>query len=188
MGRILSPAFYDRDPSLVAPELLGKYLIRTLQDGSVLEGRITETEAYLPFDDPASHGFKRTKTRDSLYLRGGHAYVYALRHHFLFNAVCESAKRPGGVLVRSVVPILGIDKMLAMRGKDSLKDLTNGPGKICQAFAIDRTLDGIDLTKKHSPIYIEDRGEVIDPSSIVITPRIGITKATDKLLRFLIPL
>ena len=186
MKRILPKSFFDRDPSLVAPELLGKYLVRVLPDGTELVGKISETEAYLPFDDPASHGSKRTKTRDSLYKKAGHAYVYALRHHFLFNTVTQGEDHPGAVLIRGVVPSKGIAIMQKLRGKSGVINLTDGPGKLCQAFAINREFDGIDITKKTAPVYILDRGEGVDPSAIVVTPRIGITKATDKLLRFLL--
>jgi DNA-3-methyladenine glycosylase len=182
---ILPASFYDRDPAVVAPLLLGKYLVRTYR-GKKLVGMITETEAYLPFGDEASHGFKRTKTRDSLYLHAGHAYVYGLRHHFLFNTVTQDKDHPGAVLIRGVVPIEGIEVMKALREKDTRKGLTDGPGKLCKAFAITLRDDGIDLTKRTQGIYIEDRGEKIDPKTIRITPRIGITKAADWLLRFYI--
>ena len=183
MERILPAAFFDRDPSLVAPDLLGKYVIR-LYYGERLVGKITETEAYLPFGDEASHGMKRTKTRDSLYKRGGHAYVYGLRHHYLFNTVTEGIDRPGGVLIRGVAPVEGIDTMLTLRGKSELKDLSNGPGKVCQALSITRAQDGIDLTKRNGELYIEDWHEKVNKKDVLISKRIGITKAVDMMLRF----
>ncbi len=183
MRRVLGASFYDRDPALVAPDLLGKYLVRRY-NGELLVGKIVETEAYLPFFDEASHGFKRTKTRDSLYLSAGHCYVYGMRHHFLFNTVTEGADRPGAVLIRGVVPVEGVETMLRLRKKDTLKDLTNGPAKLCQAFAIDLFFDGIDLTKPNADIVLEDRGEKISPSHIEKSKRIGITKAVDLMLRF----
>lgn len=183
MYPILTPDFYNRDPSVVAPDLLGKYIVRKWK-GDLLCGMITETEAYLPFDDEASHGFKRTKTRDSLYKRGGHAYVYGMRHHFLFNAVTEGENRPGGVLIRGVEPHEGITIMEKLRKRKYAADFTNGPAKVCQAFAITRREDGIDLTQRNGAIHIEDRGVAIKSSQIRISQRVGITKATDLMLRF----
>jgi DNA-3-methyladenine glycosylase len=183
--KILPASFYDRDPAVVAPLLLGKYLVRTYK-GKKLVGMISETEAYLPFGDEASHGFKRTKTRDSLYTSAGHAYVYGMRHHFLFNTVTQGEDHPGAVLLRGVLPIEGIETMKVLRGKETQKGLTDGPAKLCKALAIDLREDGIDITQRESEVYIEDRGTVIDPKTIRITPRIGITKAADWLLRFYI--
>lgn len=183
--KALPASFYNRSPELVAPDLLGKLLVRTLEDGELLVGRITEVEAYLPFDDLASHGsWRRTPIRESLYKRGGHAYVYALRHHFLFNTVTEGKDRPGGVLIRGIEPVFGTARMEQFRDRSAGTHFTNGPGKVTQAFGITTALDGTDLTKKSSSVFVADDGYRVDPKAVQRTVRIGITKAVDKLLRF----
>lgn len=175
--------FYHHDPAIVAPMLLGKFLVRTLDSGSVLMGMINEVEAYLPYDDPASHGFKPRKHTESLFKEGGHAYVHTMRHHVLLDVVTEGKNRPGSVLIRGVVPIKGEAHMMELRGKTEQRGLTNGPGKVCQAFAITRGHDGVDLTTNRSVLYIsEGQHELREP--VKTSERIGITKAKDALLRF----
>jgi DNA-3-methyladenine glycosylase len=185
MRKRLRRSFYERDPRIVAPELLGKFLVRRYL-GETLSGMITEVEAYLQHDDPASHGsWKRSAIRESLYKRGGYAYVYALRHHFLFNAVTNGREEPSAVLLRGIKPEEGIDTMRTLRRRDDLRHLTDGPGKVCQAFGITRKEDGIDLVTG-TEVWIEDRGVRIREEDVRTTPRIGITKNADALLRFLI--
>jgi DNA-3-methyladenine glycosylase len=181
--RVLPRDFYARSPEVVAPDLLGKLLVRPYKN-SALIGEITEVEAYMPFDDAASHGsLPRVLRRESLYTEGGNAYVYAMRHHFLFNTVTEGKESPGGVLVRSIAPVQGKEIMMRLRNKDTQKDLTNGPAKVCQAIGITLEFDGIDLTSDRSLAYIAEAEETV-AREIVIDKRIGITKNPDALLRF----
>jgi DNA-3-methyladenine glycosylase len=185
MHTTLNRSFYERDPVTVARELLGKFLVRRYHD-AVFSGKITEVEAYLKHGDPASHGsWKRSPIRESLYRRGGHAYVYALRHHFLFNAVTDTEEEPSAVLIRGIEPCEGIDIMRMLRKRDDMRHFTDGPGKVCQAFGITTAQDGLDLVGG-ADVWIEDRGVKIAREDIMVTPRIGITKNADALLRFYI--
>jgi DNA-3-methyladenine glycosylase len=181
--RVLPRDFYARSPEVVAPELLGKLLVRPYRN-TLLIGEITEVEAYMPFGDAASHGsLPRALRRESLYKEGGHAYVYAMRHHYLFNTVTEGTDRPGGVLVRSIAPVKGKEIMMRLRNKDTEKDLSNGPAKVCQAMGITLQFDGIDLTSDRSMAYVAEAEETV-ARHMVIDKRIGITKNPDALLRF----
>ena len=121
----LPRSFYDRPPEEVAPDLLGKLLVRSFY-GEVLMGYINETEAYLPFEDPAAHGFKPRKNTESLFKKGGHAYVHSMRHHALLDVVTQEEGTPGSVLIRGVVPIQGVGHMMRLRGKTEQEGLTNG--------------------------------------------------------------
>jgi DNA-3-methyladenine glycosylase len=182
---ILPAAFYHRDPVLVAQELLGKILVRELQ-GNILAARIVETEAYLAANDPASHAFSGRTTRNAaMFGPPGRAYVYLIYgRHYCVNAVTEGEGVPSAVLIRALEPLLGMAHMAARRGTGRLTALANGPGKLCQAFGIDRRLDHWDLTQgtrlwcamPASPLQL----------AVTVTPRIGITVASDLLLRFCI--
>lgn len=132
----------------LAPALLGALLIRTLPSGEILSGRIVETEAYLGVGDRCSHAYRgrRTPRNESMYARAGTAYVYFTygMHHGV-NIVCGAQGEPVAVLIRALAPLEGLDAMRARRGLDAERALCSGPGKLCQALAIDRTLDGFDL-------------------------------------------
>lgn len=179
---ILPHAFFDRSPSLVAPELLGKVLVRKLGD-QILSGRIIETEAYLAFEDEASHGFiGKTKRNAALFSAAGHAYVYRIHQQYCLNAVTEDENSPSAVLIRGLQPLEGIELMQQFRKRDKLQDLTSGPGKLTQALQIDLSFNGIDLTAPEKNLYIYDDG--FNVTQIEESPRIGISKAKDRLLRF----
>jgi DNA-3-methyladenine glycosylase len=186
--KIVSRSFYDRSPELVAPGLLGKLLVRTLH-GERLIGRITEVEAYLGDSDPASHTFIGPTSRNSvLFGPPGYAYVYFVYGmYYCLNVSCLPAGQPGGVLFRAFEPIEGIATMALLRKLPvtaNPKLLTGGPGRLCQALGITRAEhNGLDLTLSTSPLHILDDG--FAPNSIEATPRIGIRKAQDRLLRFL---
>ncbi len=178
----LPPDFYNRDSITVARELLGKVLVRRTPDG-LCAGRIVETEAYLGKNDAASHAYRgRTNRNAAMFGPPGRAYVYSVHQVFCVNAVTE----PEGtaVLIRAIEPLAGTELMAERRGRVRGCDLTRGPGKLCQALAIDRKLDGWDLTRG-SRLWIADhpgaRGVTIGNS-----PRIGLSKAKDLLLRFFI--
>ncbi len=179
----LPRSFFDRPPEMVAPELLGKILVRILE-GDVLAGYISETEAYLPFEDQAAHGFKPRKHTESLFKEGGHAYVHAMRHHVLLDVVTQKEDKPGSVLIRGIVPTQGTPYMMRLRRKTVQEGLTNGPGKVCQALAITRAHDGTDLTSVSSELFIAYSDQKVDPLQIKTTTRIGITKAQELPLRF----
>lgn len=186
--KVLPRSFYQRDTIEVARCLLGKKLVRVI-NGQFLIGIISETEAYRS-DDPASHSYRgQTKRNTSMFGPVGHAYVYfSYGLHYCINIVAKDLGNfsAGGVLIRGVMPIEGQEIMFANRGKNiQYSHLTDGPGKVGQAFDITRDLDGIDITTKKSAIFIAD-GFHIEDSCIGITARIGISKAIDKLWRFII--
>jgi DNA-3-methyladenine glycosylase len=177
---ILTRSFYDRDPRLVAPDLLGKYLVRRLDDGTILKGEIIEVEAYVGEGDPAAHTFKGKTTRNaSVYMEGGHAYVHTQRHHTLLDIVTLGLNVPGSVLIRGLIPKEGIERMKQLRETDSIPNLTNGPGKICQAFGIGKRIE-------KSGLWIEDHKNFITAEEIMKTTRIGISKGKEDLLRFVV--
>lgn len=166
--------------------MLGNLLIRQIR-GELLVGKIVETEAYLASDDAAAHNAAgRTKRNHILFGEPGRSYVYQLRHHHLLNVVTEGEYRPSCVLLRAAEPMRGVEYMRLLRGPHISADtqLMSGPGKLCKAMEIDLALYGIDLTSATSPLTIA-QGEGRD-FQIEVTTRIGITKAVDKPLRFLI--
>lgn len=140
-----------------------------------------ETEAYLSADDPASHSFRGpTKRNQPMYGPPGTSYVYvSYGMHHCFNVVCQPEGIPEAVLIRALQPLLGSDLMRFRRGQVADKRLTNGPGKLCQAMAIDLSLNSHRL--QQAPLCILD-GEC--PGEIAVTPRIGISVGTDLPLRF----
>lgn len=190
--RILPREFYDRDPRAVSRELLGKVLVRR-QGKKTLMGRIVEVEAYLGVGDPAAHAAAgRTPRNDALFGPPGHAYVYFIYgNHWCFNVSCLPDGIGGGVLFRALEPIEGIEEMARARhvnlqGERDLKLLTSGPGRLAEAFGITRQRDNNkDLTSRRSDLWIADDG--FSSPRILECPRIGITKAADLPLRYLIP-
>ena len=186
---ILTKEFYQRDTLIVARELIGKKLVRII-DGNKLIGIISETEAYRS-DDPASHCFiGKTDRNRSMFGPVGHAYVYiSYGIHYCFNIVSRDIyKYPaGGVLIRAVIPELGLDLIKLNRNIENKKikneDLCNGPAKFTQAFAITKEYDSIDLTNEKSNLYVLNNDYVQD-QFILNTKRIGISVAKEKLWRY----
>jgi len=182
----LTRAFYEQTTVDVAKQLLGKYLVRKHPDGNAI-GRIVETEAYVGPQDLACHASKgRTARTEVMFGPAGHAYVYFIYGFYnMLNLVTEAKDYPAAVLIRAVEPVAGVEIMQGRRRLDRLRDLASGPGKLCQAFAVDRSLNGADLCD--SVLYVEDRGE---PSpKVQKSPRIGVDYAgkwKDKPYRFLI--
>ncbi len=179
---MLPREFYSKDTVTVAKNLLGKKIIRRIGQNEI-SGIITETEAYRHGDDPASHAFRKITDRNKvMFEEVGHAYVYfTYGMYFCFNVVAKDAKTAAGaVLIRAIEPVKGIKIMQANRGISNLKNLTNGPAKLAQALDITKEHYGADLTKK-SELYITAG---IKPKRIVSSPRIGISKAVDRLWNF----
>ena len=192
--RRLSPLprdFYDRDPRRVSRDLLGKLLVR--RDGRKLRtARIVEVEAYLGRNDPAAHSFAgRTQRNAVLWGPPGFAYVYFIYgNHYCFNVSCLQDGEAGGVLFRALEPLTGIAEMARSRGlsmdaANDLRKLTSGPGRLAEAFGITRTRDnGKDLTSQRSDLWVADDGA--PRPQVKITPRIGITKAAERPLRYIV--
>ena len=189
--RALDRAFFSRDPRRVARELLGKVLVRQ-HSGALLTARIVEVEAYLGEQDPAAHSAAGNTARTAvLFGPPGHAYVYFIYgNHYCLNVSCEPDGQAGSVLVRALEPLSGVEEMAKARGieihspKDLLR-LTSGPGRLAQAFSITRVRDnGCDLTSGDSNLWIGEDG--YRARGIRLTPRIGITQAAEKALRYLL--
>jgi DNA-3-methyladenine glycosylase len=189
MSTLLRRSFYLDSPEIVARNLLGKLIVRRL-GRKQLTGRITEVEAYPGAGDPASHTFAGKTPRIAvLFGPPGFAYVYFIYGMYdCLNFSCRPDGEPGGVLIRALDPVEGQETMARLRGfatipKPSL--LTSGPGRLCQALGITRAnANGLDVTRADSPLQVRDDG--FRPPSIRTTPRIGIRKAADKPLRFLV--
>jgi DNA-3-methyladenine glycosylase len=186
---ILPRGFYLDVPEIVARNLLGKLIVRRL-GGKRLVGRITEIEAYLGGEDPASHTFAGKTPRNAvLFGPPGFTYVYFIYGmHYCLNFSCRPDGEPGGVLIRALDPVAGLETMARLRGYATVPKpglLTSGPGRLCQALDITRAnANGLDATRADSPLQVVDDG--FRPPSILTTPRIGISKAADRPLRFLI--
>ncbi|MDB6017775.1 MAG: 3-methyladenine glycosylase [Pedosphaera sp.] len=180
--------FYEPSAEVVASQLLGHYLIRNTPHGPC-GGAIVETEAYLT-DDPAAHSFVGLTSRNRvMWDAAGYSYVYFIYgNHFCFNAVCRPKGIAEAVLVRAVEPLAGLDIMRAHRPVANLRDLTNGPGKLCAAMDIDLNLNGADLCDEKSPLFIAENPALKyflkDHGPVVTTTRIGITRAAALPLRF----
>ena len=182
--------FYSRHTAIVARGLIGKKLVRLCKDGSGklkrLSGIIYETEAYGSKDDPASHAFNGITNRNSvMFGEVGKAYVYFIYGiHYCMNVTARApSSEAGAVLIRSLLPVEGIDIMVSLcNAKDKLT-LANGPGKLTKAMGINRWHNGINLTDLRSALHIE---EGIVPKKVISTPRIGINRATEKCWRYII--
>jgi DNA-3-methyladenine glycosylase len=201
---LLSRSFFDRDPRIVARELLGKLLVRH-ERGQFIAGRMVETEAYLGTGDLAAHAAAgRTARNDVLFGPPGHAYVYFIYgNHYLFNVSCLPDSIAGGVLIRALEPVSGIEQMARARGIElpgakenrtghspvptqrTLRLLTSGPGRLAEALGITRERDnGKDLLNPASDLQIMDDG--FRPAKIADTPRVGITKAAEHPFRYVV--
>ena len=186
---MLPRSFFDAPPERVARELLGKILLQRF-DGLVLAGRIVETEAYLGEHDPAAHAASgRTARNRVLYGPPGYAYVYSIYGlHQCVNVSCLPAGEPGSVLIRALEPLLGVDRMRQNRGLEldaPITQVASGPGKLCQALSVTRAADnGCDLVDAGSSLGLYDDG--FSCGEIGVTPRIGIRKAAELPLRFIL--
>jgi DNA-3-methyladenine glycosylase len=180
---VLSRAFYRRPSLEVAPDLLGRTLVRVLADGTRLGARIVEVEAYRE-DDPASHSFRgRTARTEVMFGPPGHLYVYfTYGMHFCMNVVTGENGEGSAVLLRAAEPLRGVDRMAANRGLADPRLLCSGPGRLCQALAVDRAQNGIDVVRG-TELRIE-AGTPVPPERVRSGPRVGIRVATDRPWRF----
>jgi len=180
----LDRTFYERSARAVAPDLLGCWLIRRTGKGWT-GGPIVETEAYIS-GDAACHAAPGPTDRNRvMFGPAGHTYVYFIYGcHFCVNAVCLPVGLAEAVLIRAIEPRLGTEIMQTHRNV-ALKNLTNGPGKLCAAMAITRDLNGADLCDAASPLQIVRSLKERPPlGPVVNSRRIGITKAASLTLRW----
>jgi DNA-3-methyladenine glycosylase len=179
----LPVTFFRHPAEVVAAELIGKVVVSTV-GGLLTAGRIVETEAYLGYDDPASHGYRHRRNARNAALFGppGIWYVYlSYGMHWCANLVCQRAGLASAVLLRALEPLEGLDVMRERRGDLPDRQLCSGPGRLCQALGITRDLDGAAMSE--GPVVVL-RGDRLAEGAISATPRIGITKAADWPLRF----
>jgi DNA-3-methyladenine glycosylase len=181
VARVLDRAELPVDTVLLARFLIGKMLVRVLDEGLV-GGRIVETEAY-DIGDAAGHAYRGLTPRNrALFLERGHAYVYlAYGISFMLNVSSETPGVGAGVLIRAIEPTDGIAIMARNRGTERVRDLARGPGRLAMALGIDRRLDGIDLCQA-GPLWIGAGSQASE--DVGQSKRIGITRAADSPLRF----
>lgn len=186
---VLDRAFFLPAPDVVARALLGKLLLRR-REGELLAGRIVETEAYFGEGDPAAHAFAGRTARNSvLWGEPGHAYVYFIYGmHACLNVACEPVGMAGCVLVRALQPVVGAPTMVRLRGLGegaAARLLAGGPGRLCQALEITRAgFNGVDLLDTQGALFLADDG--CAAGEVAVTPRVGIRKAAERPLRFLL--
>jgi DNA-3-methyladenine glycosylase len=193
-AKLLRRAFFNRDPRLVARELLGRLIVR--RDGRrTLAGRMVEVEAYLGAGDLAAHAAAGHTSRNAvIFGPPGHAYVYFIYGvHYCLNISCLPAGDAGCVLIRALEPVSGMSAMAKARGLDDfdlsavrdLRKLASGPGKLCEALDITRPRDNDkDMVSPASDLQVMDDG--FRPEEIAVTQRIGITKSTEMPLRYVV--
>jgi DNA-3-methyladenine glycosylase len=196
---ILRRSYFQTDAESLAKKLLGQRLVRILPDRFRLAGLIVETEAYLGEPDAASHAYRlrRTPRNEAMYAPPGTSYVYfTYGMHFCFNIVCGKTNEPLAVLIRALEPTEGQETMRRNRlsarrpVRKSVPDtaLCSGPARLCQALAIDRSLNGIDLTTD-GRLFLEHASGPVADELVQRTPRIGVAYAGDwaaRPLRFVI--
>ncbi len=180
--------FFDRDPREVSRDLLGKVLVRR-NGRKLMAGRVVEVEAYLGAEDAAAHSASGKTARNAvLFGPPGYAYIYFIYgNHFCLNVSTLPEGIAGGVLFRALEPLVGVEQMALARDLElrDLRLLTSGPGRLAEAFGITRERDnGKDMTSMRSDLWLADDGFV--PEKVLVTKRIGITKAADMPLRYLI--
>lgn len=176
MPQTLPQTFYARPTLLVARELLGQRLVRRLE-GARLAGRIVEVEAYIGANDLASHArCGRTTRNAAMFGPPGCAYVYLIYGmHCCLNLVTEAPDFPAAILIRALEPVEGVEIQQRLRGRPKApRDLTRGPGRLCQALAIDRRFDGTDLCAPDTPLWIEPDDDIAD-ADVGCSPRTGVT-------------
>jgi DNA-3-methyladenine glycosylase len=182
----LPRSFYNRDVVEVARELLGMLLMRRSRRG-LTSGFIVETESYLADGDSACHAARgKTQSNRAMFGPPGRAYVYPIHSRYCLNAVTQPAGTASAVLIRAVEPLEGIELMRARRGRHNLRELTRGPGRLCEAFDIDRSLDRCDLTKPQRLWICPHPDQEISDEDVQSSTRIGVTSAHELPLRFFV--
>ena len=194
LRKLLPRSFFDRDPRVVARELLGKLVVRR-ERSKLLAGRIVEVEAYLGAGDLAAHAAAgRTARNAVLFGPPGHVYVYFIYGmYYCLNFSCLPEGTAGGVLIRALEPVAGLEAMARGRGLDhfnphslgDLRKLTSGPGRLCEALRITRARDNAkDAVSRRSDLQVVEDG--FEPGKITVTSRIGIVKSAGLKLRYVL--
>ncbi len=181
----LPVSFFCRPSDIVARELLGTTIVSVL-GGTRTAGRIVETEAYLGYRDPASHGYRHRRNDRNAALFGppGSWYVYlSYGIHWCANLVCGVEGEGSAILLRALEPLEGMEVMRHRRGSPVDRQLCSGPGKLCQALGISRGVDGVSMRQSALTVLADTSAA---PAAFAVTPRIGITQAADWPLRFLV--
>ena len=181
----LPVTFFRRPAEVVAHDLLGMVVVSTVGN-ELTAARIVETEAYLGYDDPASHGYlhRRNARNQALFGPPGSWYVYlSYGMHWCANLVCQRTGLASAVLLRALEPLEGLDVMRRRRGPVPDRALCSGPGRLCQALGITRDLDGGKMAESEVVVH---RPRSNEGKTIEVTSRIGITKAADWPLRFVV--
>ncbi len=185
LGRRLPRSFFARPSTEVAPDLLGRVLVRVLPDGVRLSAAIVETEAYGE-GDPASHSFRGLTPRNAvMFGPPGHLYVYfTYGMHFCMNVVTGSEGQGSAVLLRAAEPLGGHEAMAERRHTREARRLCSGPARWTQAFGIARAQDGADLVRGREVYLLE--GEPVPGSAIRTTTRVGVNVGIERPWRFLV--
>lgn len=185
LGRRLPRAFFERPATTVAPDLLGRVLVRGRSDGERMAARIVEVEAYTE-RDPASHSFRgRTPRNEVMFGPPGHLYVYfTYGMHLCMNVVTGPEGEGSAVLLRAGAPLQGLTAMKARRGVEDERRLCAGPGRWTQAFGIERGENGTDLVRGRD-VYVL-AGEPVPRRSVVRTARVGVNVGIDRRWRFVV--
>jgi len=185
VARALTRAFYDRDARDVAPGLLGKVL-----SGNGVSARIVEVEAYRADEDPGSHAYRgRTPRNASMFAAPGTLYVYfSYGNHWCMNAVCGPGEQAHAVLLRAAAPLAGVEVMRGRRPAARRdRDLTAGPGRLAQAFAVDRAFDGTSLLGRGALRIVDDGTPPPDSPGVSVRIGLGAGKGDDLPYRFYVP-
>ena len=183
-GRRLPRSFFARPSTVVAPELLGRVLVRLLPDGTRLAARLVEVEAYEQ-GDPASHSYRGRATRLTEVMFGGpgRLYVYfTYGMHFCSNVVTGLDGYGSAVLLRAAEPLDGFEAMAANRGTDRLRLLCSGPARLTQALAIGRDDNGADLVKDPGLFLLA--GSPVAPRGVARSTRVGVNVGVERRWRF----
>jgi len=181
---ILPRAFYERDTEIVAKEILGRTLIRKMND-TFLEGVIVETEAYYGLTDPASRAYHGLKQYNKpMWKNSGITFIYNVHKYWMLNIVAHLPQEIGAVLLRAIEPIKGIELMKRNRSVENIVELTNGPGKLTIALQIDKRMNGLNIFSEKSRLAVINSTPL--EFEIASSHRIGVRKDLERKLRFYI--
>jgi DNA-3-methyladenine glycosylase len=185
LGRRLPRSFFARPPTDVAPDLLGRVLVRVPDDGVRVAARIVETEAYEE-GDPASHSYRgRTRRTEVMFGPPGRLYVYfTYGMHLCMNVVVGREGQGAAVLLRAAEPLEGLSAMAERRGTTDVRRLCGGPARLTQAFDIGRAANGVDLVGGREMWLLY--GEPVPPGGVARTTRVGVAVGTGRPWRYLV--